>query len=303
MSGNAATREVLPVVVGVDGSRNGPAVVDLAAAEAVRHRAPLLIVHAWPGRYTGAFRTRAAVAARADGQHLLDVSASRARTAEPELQVGTRLLDGAATAVLTRLSEQARLLVIGHRDEILTRPSWGSTASYLAHHSASPLLVRRGVAKSSGPVVVAVSGRPSPTVGYAYAEADSMHTRLVAVHLSPSGADEAVPVPLIPNGDYMAERRAAERMLAEAMAGWCADFPDVEVERVLVHDVNVAYTIDRASRRGRVLVMGAGRGRFAEMLHGPARRTQCPVLLVPPGWPSRAGAALGRGRSPAARAF
>jgi hypothetical protein len=46
----APTQEELPVVAGVDGSRNGRATVDLTAEEAVRRRCPLLIVHVWPGR-------------------------------------------------------------------------------------------------------------------------------------------------------------------------------------------------------------------------------------------------------------
>ena len=285
------------MVVGVDGSRIGPATVDLAVGEAVRRGAPLLIVHVWPGRYTGVFRGRGVVPSLADGRRLLDVSAMRARLAGPDLAVGTELLDGGAAHELTCCSERASLLVVGHRDEVFTRPSWGSTTAYLAHHSACPLLVRRGPVPRDGPVVVAVSARPgdTATLGYAFAEAALLRTRLVAVHMwTRPGASEGV-VPVVVAGGYAAERREAERALVEAVAGWSVRFPDVVVERLVVHDLDMAYTIERASRRGRLLVAGIGRhGRFAELLYGslspnPAavHRATCPVVIVPSAWPAR----------------
>jgi nucleotide-binding universal stress UspA family protein len=49
---------IRPVVVGIDGSRNQPAIVDLGVLEAVRRNAPLLLVHIWPGRYLRGVRSR-----------------------------------------------------------------------------------------------------------------------------------------------------------------------------------------------------------------------------------------------------
>jgi hypothetical protein len=54
----------------------------------------------------------------------------------------------------------------------------------------------------------------------------------------------------------------------------------------------MAYTIERASRRGRLLVAGIGRhGRFAELLYGALspnpgalQRATCPVVIVPSAW-------------------
>jgi len=183
--------------------------------------------------------------------------------------------------------------VVGHRDEVLTRPSWGSTTAYLAHHSACPLLVYRGAVRT-GPVVVAASARPAgaSTLGYAFAEAALLGERLVAVHMwtRPGAVDG--PVPVVVPGGYGTERRRAERALAEALAGWSARFTEVPVERLVVSDLDMAYTIERASRRGRLLVAGIGRhGRFAELLYGSLgpgpgtlSRATCPVLLAPAGW-------------------
>jgi nucleotide-binding universal stress UspA family protein len=294
MGSKAALPQIRPVLVGVDGSRSTHATLDLAVAEAVRLDAPLLIVHVWPGRYTGAFRSRTGMPSPADGRRLLEVTAARARLAGPDLSVSTEFVEGGAANVLSRYSQRARLLVVGHCDDPFTGPSWGSTAAYLAHHSECPLLVNRG-GGHDGPVVVASSARSpeSATLGYAFAEASLRGTRLVAVHMwsRPWAADGSVP--LVAAGGYAAERRTAERELAAALDRWSARFPTVPVDRLVVSDLDLAYTIERASRRGRLLVAGIGRhGRFSELLYGSAgpgpvglRSAPCPVLFVPEGWP------------------
>ena len=89
---------------------------------------------------------------------------------------------------------------------------------------------------------------------------------------------------------YAADRQEAERRLTEALAASAGSYPDVTVERVVLHDLDVAYTLERASRRGRLLVAGMGRrSRFAELLYGSlgtalVRQASCPVLLIPLGW-------------------
>src|SRR4051812_11388827 len=145
MGSEASTQRNRPVAMGVDGSRSAPGTVDLAVAEAARCGAPLLIVHVWPGRYRGVFRSRDAVPSRADGVRLLEVTQRRAALAGPGVPIATELLEGGAAVTLTGCSAEARMLVVGHRDDQYTRPSWGSTAAYLAHHSQCPLLVNRGV--------------------------------------------------------------------------------------------------------------------------------------------------------------
>ena len=278
-------------MVGVDGSRSTPGTVDLAVAEAARCAAPLLIVHVWPGRYRGVFRSRESVPSKADGVRLLEVTRRRAALAGPGVPIATELLEGGAAATLTDCSARAQLLVVGHRDDPYTRPSWGSTAAYLAHHSECPLLVNRG-AGHNGPIVVASSARSSgaATLGYAFAEAAQLGARLVAVHMwvRPGDADGRAPV--VVRGGYADQRRAADAQLADALAEWEQRYPEVTVERLVVSDLDLACTVDRASHRGRLLVAGIGRhGRFAELLYGAGpvgvRGSTCPVALVPAGWP------------------
>jgi len=271
------------VVVAVDGSRNGMAVVDLGVAEARRRGSALIIVHVWPGRHAGPFRSGATAPGIAAGRHLLDLAARRAEHREPGLEVMTELAGGSAFGTITERSASARLLVIGHRDEVLTRPSWGSTAAYLAHHSACPLLVHRGAAPDRGPVVVAVSGTPghSATVLSAVEEAALCGTRLVAMHVwtHPDAAGSRIP---------SAARREADERLTAALAPAVTVHPEVPVERLVLSEPDVGYTLGRAAHRGRLLVAGMGAsGRVAELLYGGlsvSHRPPGPVLLVPPGW-------------------
>jgi nucleotide-binding universal stress UspA family protein len=291
MGSEASTPWNRPVVVGVDGSRGTSGTVDLALAEAARCAAPLRIVHVWPGRYRGAFRSRDSVPSRADGIRLLEVTQRRARLAAPSMPIATELLEGGAATTLTGRSAEAQLLVVGHRDDVYTRASWGSTAAYLAHHSECPLLVNRG-AGHNGPVVVASSARSSraATLGYAFAEAAQLGARLVAVHMWARPDDPDGRAPAVVRGGYAEQRRAAEARLTDALAEWSAQYPAVAVERLVVSDLDLACTIDRASHRGRLLVAGIGaHGRFAELLYGTGqvglRGATCPVMLVPAGWP------------------
>ncbi|MFG1605244.1 universal stress protein [Actinoplanes sp. NPDC049265] len=280
--------ERLPVLVAVDGSRNGLSIVDLGVAEAVRHRSPLTIVHVRPGQYAGPFRGRGLSSGLDDGRRLLDLAARRATHQAPDLTVTTDLAEGSAFGTITERSASARMLVIGHRDGVLTRPSWGSTAAYLAHHSACPLLVHRGAAPGGGTVGVAVSGHPgiSPAVATAVDEAALRGVRLVAVHTWCPPDDAAAATSRIPPA---ALARARER-LSEALATAVASHPGVPVEPVVVSSADIAYTVQRAGRRCQLLVAGMGAtGRVAELLYGrldhpPARQPPCPVLLVPPGW-------------------
>jgi nucleotide-binding universal stress UspA family protein len=281
-----------PIVVGVDGSRNHLATLDLAVDEAVRRRAPLMILHVWPGRYAGSLRTRGPTPTIEDGRHLLDVAARRAAHRAPALSIDTELIDGSVADTLVRRSSRAPLLVVGHRDDVLTRHGWGSTAAYLAHHSACPLLVYRGAAPARGPVVLAASATESgrAAVAFAFDEAATMATRLVAVHVWTHPAGRGATTAEGYRADYAASRDEADRQLAEALAGWAGRYPDLSVERLVLHDLDVAYTLERAARRGRLLVAGmGGNSRFAELLYGSLslslmRTTACPVLLVPTGW-------------------
>ncbi|MDI6105869.1 universal stress protein [Actinoplanes sp. NEAU-A12] len=278
-----SVQEKLPVVIGVDGTPAASHVVDLAAAEAAYRGAPLVVVHAWPGRHFGLPRPRATVPDRAEGEHLLDLAARRARQVEPQLKVTTALMDEGPAEALLRWSSQACLLVVGHRDERLAHHGWGPTAAYLAHHSICPLLVNRGPAPSRGPVIVAVSGRHTTTLRQAYEAAAHTGSTLTAVHVTASGRGATT---------RDTGRATAEHRLDAALSACGASWPDVPVTRMLIGENDIAYTLERAAWRGCLLVAGMGhKGWVVEALYRSGGVTStgrrlCPVLLVPPARPN-----------------
>ncbi|MEV0895410.1 universal stress protein [Actinoplanes sp. NPDC049802] len=285
MSSVVSVVERLPVVVGVDGMPADLQVVDVAAEEAAVRGVPLHVVHAWPGRQVMWSRHRGA-ADQLDGRHLLELAIRRAQLAYPSLIVGTQLVDEGAAEALVRWSARAGLLVVRHRDEGGLGHGWGSTAAYVAHHSVCPLLVHRGASTPRGPVVVAVSGRRTASLRCAFESAARAGSGLTAVHVKETGG-------------------MVEAHLDEVLAEWGALWPEVPVERLSVGEDEVPYTIDRASRRCRLLVAGRGRkGWSVEAVYNSGGmasggRQLCPVLLVPPGWP--VGGRMSAGVSEAGR--
>lgn len=258
------TSEAHPVVAAVDGSRTHQLTLDLAADEAARRGAPLLVLHVWPGQYTGRYRCRGAVPVETDARRLLDAATRRARQRAPWVAVRAELTTGNPAGTLAEHSGTASLVVIGRRDEGPARPGWGSTADYLARHSRSPLLVQRGGGLRTGPVVLAVDGSDGPPAALqrAFEEAGLAGARLVVV--------------AVWNPDDVPDRRAARRRLVDLLAAWAGRYPGVPVEPLVVSEPELPYTLDRASHRSQLLITGAGRRtRLAELVRGS------PVMLVP----------------------
>jgi nucleotide-binding universal stress UspA family protein len=284
--------QVKPVAVGIDGSPHHLVTIDLAVTEAIRRGAPLHIMHVTPGRYVG-LRSRATAPQRdLEGRRLLDIAARRAEHRAPGLQVSTELVDGAASMALVERSAATQLLVIGHRDDLPGRPSWGSTAAYVAHQSVCPLLVHRGAAPDHGPVVLAASARTpaTATVTCAYEEALRSGSPLLAVHVWNRPAAVDMTAPRAASRGSAADRRRAEQRLERALGHAARSYPGVAVERLVLRDLDIAYTLERVARRGDLLVVGMGRDRrSAELLYGSLgvallRQAACPVLLVPHDW-------------------
>jgi hypothetical protein len=114
-------------------------------------------------------------------------------------------------------------------------------------------------------------------------------SELVAVHAWQRPADrrERHPLPITADDP---QRRAVTESLSAALVAWSWRLPQVAVQPMVVPDLDVPYTLDRASRRARLLVAGTGgRGGLTNLLDTAAGRPGgqhklCPVLLVPPDW-------------------
>lgn len=283
-----------PVVVGVDGSEPSLAAVDLAAREAVARSRLLCIVHAfmWP-------QLHVPLGPSPDGppegglchqaERILADADARAHAAAPGVRVHAELITGEAAAVLRERSHTAALVVIGDRGlGGFTGLLVGSVAVQLAAHAHCPVIVARGSADPSAPVLLGVDGSPAndDAVGFAFEEAALRGVPLVALHAwtHPVSTGPGDMLPLVYDvGEVEAEETW---VLVEALAGWSYKYRDVVVHRELAH-ARVRKTLIAATEKAQLVVVGTrGRGGFAGLLLGSVSQAvlhhaACPVAVVP----------------------
>lgn len=285
-----------PVVVGVDGSTAALHAVRWAAERALGDDRPLRIIHAYElpiGFPSGVTEEESILdTMRSQGRRWLATAQDTAREAAPDLRVETALAATAPTAGLLRETENARLLVLGNRGRhALTGLLVGSTSQALAGQAHCPVVLIRGggdsVAARSGPIVVGVDGTVASesAVAFAFAEASAQGATLVALHAwAESVFETALAGPNAPM-DWGLQRQIADEALAERLAGWQEKYPDVRVERELVHD-RPARALRRCAQTARLVVVGRrGHGGFREMVLGSTSQhllhhATCPVAVV-----------------------
>ncbi|WP_329128525.1 universal stress protein [Streptomyces sp. NBC_01476] len=293
-----------PVVVGTDGSASSLDAVAEAAREARRRAADLRVVHAFvQPELRIPLSSPPLVCTDADMRALTDPlmarAVERARAVAPQVEVSRAVVAGDALTVLEKQSRTAQLVVVGSRGTgTFTRLLVGSTGVDLAAHARCPVLVLRGTYDATGPVLVGVDGSPAAgdAVAFAFQEAALRGTGLVALHAWTTWNVPVPPPPQDPATPYaygpgMLERDE-ERLLAEALAGCAERYPQVPVERRLVHSATREALV-AASRNTQLLVVGArGRGGFTGMLLGSVSQAvlhhaHCPVAVARPPSPPR----------------
>ena len=317
------TSQVHPIVVaGVDGSTQSFVALDLAADEAVRRHQPLRVVAAflWPAL--------APVAQIADAgftddmltaaHRMLEEAVDRIRHARPGLEVTSTVVLGSAAGVLITESQRASVIVVGNRGHggfasLLA----GSVATQLAAHAHCPVIIvrpdadggsspadtalsRAGVTAS--PVVVGIDAeeRTEAAIAFAFEEAANRGVSLTAVRIwaepLSSGPDQFKPVAY----EYDAARKTAARQLAESLAGYQEKYPDVTVDRELIHGHDPAHELRIVSAEAGLIVVGSrGRGELAGLVLGSIGQTlvhqaRCPVAIVHPAAASTELAGAGR---------
>lgn len=282
------------VVVGVDGSPESLAAVELAAREAVLRGQPLQVVHglvepylyAPPGLTPGG---RPEGAPRQAAERLVADAVARARDAAPTVDVTGEVNAASGAQALITCSRRASLVVVGDRGlGAFTGLLLGSVAIHVAAHAACPVLIARGSADETLPILLAADGSPAsePAVGFAFEEAALRGAPLVALHVwsHPASSGPGDMQPLV--YDEAAVNEEEEMVLAGAVAGQQDKYPSVDVRRRVVHG-RVRKTIIDAARDAQLVVVGArGHGGFTGLLLGSVsqavlRHAACPTAIVP----------------------
>jgi nucleotide-binding universal stress UspA family protein len=234
----------------------------------------------------------------ATARELAQRIADDTRRQHPDLDVSAEVIDSAAPPGLIEVSRSAELMVLGARGRGgFRRLLLGSVSAQVAAHARCPVIVVRddtlpdsdiAVAAVGGPVVVGVDGSEGSDVAveFAFGEAALRGAELVAVYawsgttmvmLGPVTTERFEPDALMEESD---------RMLAEALAGWCEKYPDVPVHRrALLSDSAVGSLIGAGKTASLIVVGSRGHGGFAQLLLGSVsdgvlRHAHVPVAVV-----------------------
>ncbi|MBV8179864.1 MAG: universal stress protein [Mycobacterium sp.] len=285
----------LGIVVGVDDSPAAKAAVEWGARDAELRRIPLTLVHAISPNLTSWWNKPLppglAQWQKDHGRRLLD---DAVKIVEKTCQHGgpttihTEVLSSAAVPTMIDLSQDAEMVVTGSDGS----DSWsnrllGSVSSGLirhAHcpvaitHAEEPLAPRRGQA----PVLVGIDGSSESELATAIAfeEASRRNVGLIALH-----AWSDVDVSDWPDVDWPAAQSMSEQMLAERLAAWQEQYPDVNVRRIVVRDQPARQLVTHSADAQLIVVGSRGRGGFGEMLVGSVSESvallaRTPVIVV-----------------------
>jgi nucleotide-binding universal stress UspA family protein len=288
------------VVVGIDGSASAAQAARWAAAEAAQRglRIHLVLAVGWVGGgFAGDLPVTQTVVDELGkaAEELLAEAAKAVREVAADVVVSTAVLFEPAVPALVELSREARLLVLGASGGSgFAGRLAGSTAVAVAAHAECPVVIVRGRADGSAvppdaPVVVGLDGSEvsEGAAAAAFDEASWRGARLVAVHAWTDIEYDTVLAPADAALDWDAVVGQQERLLAESLAGLGENYPDVEVERVVVKQRPRSELLRRTKEAQLVVVGSRGRGGFRGLILGSTSQAlihyaECPVLIVRP---------------------
>jgi len=162
----------------------------------------------------------------------------------------------------------------------------GSVTTGLVHYAQCPVAVihvDEGASPDPGaPVLLGIDGSPASEAATALAfdEASRRGVDLLALHV---WSDVGV-FPIL-GMDWRDREKEGQEILAERLAGWQEQYPDVHVQRLLYCDKPSQWLL-KESERAQLLVVGShGRGGFPGMLLGSVssavtQSVKVPVIVV-----------------------
>lgn len=285
------------ILVCVDGSGASDAAVAWATREAIMRRLPITLMHivapvvvGWP---MGQLYAEIPERQNEEGQHVIEqarktLSANVGESEPPEIH--TEMVYSSVVSALIDASKEAWLVVVGSQGlGALGRLLLGSVTTALLHYAHCPVAVIHGDATktnaapdANAPVLLGVDGSPASEAATALAfdEASRRGVELVALH---AWSDVGV-FPML-GMDWRDNEANGEELLAERLAGWQEQYPDVRVKRMLLCDKPSRWLLQEAEHAQLVVVGSRGRGGFPGMLLGSvgsavAQSARVPVIVV-----------------------
>ncbi|WP_104127774.1 universal stress protein [Cryobacterium sp. Y57] len=275
------------IVVGIDDSAAGETALAWAMARAANVKSPVMLMHTvyetWLADGYGYYDSILDAEKK-----LLAEAAARAEVLAPAVTTQTELRTGSAPRVLSELSKDAGLVVVGTDQKGRVEGElFGSVSLQIAALSTCPVAVIPSLpATERSGVYVGVDGSADSIAAVAFAAAEADRTgqelyALYAVHLPNRRVLRSIPA------DAVTERMEEERVvLAESVAGLTTQYPDLVVHQVLETDESPARALVAAARAAQLLVVGSrGRGSLQRLLMGSVSHEvllhiTCPTIVT-----------------------
>ncbi|MGW0455369.1 universal stress protein [Gordonia sputi] len=282
------------ILVGVDGSETATAAVRWAAKEAELEHLDLKLVGVYDASTSdyapGLIIPQDVIdAIRQDATEAVQSAAAAAKEVAPDVTIHTSIVDGDAARVLLELGKDAALIVVGTRKLGSVKGLFlGSVSITVAAHHHGRVVVIDGEGNADGPVVVGIDDSPVSVAAIkeAFRQASLRNVPLVAVHTwTPLDVDALHGYGIDPDEVTRMSQDAVEA-LAERLAGFASDFPDVTIERKVIPEDPAKAVLDAAGDKASLIVVGSrGRGGFTGLLLGSTsqkvlREANAPVMVV-----------------------
>lgn len=291
-----------PVVVGLDGSREGMTAAWWAAREAVDRQLPVLLLHSWTTQPLNVPIAQEAHSKERYGREVLQRTEAELLHRHHDLTLTTELVSAPAAQALVERAENASMLVLGSRGH-------GTIASFLLGSISLHVLDRAGcptvTVRAGDPTVGAGWGHPSavdrdevvvgvkapgwatdPLLEFAFTAAEPRGIRVRAVRALP--VSTLVPQPhtiaVYAHRRYEAEERIR---LSAALAPWREKFPEVAVVEQVTTGSAAQILPAAAATHGRLVVVGRRRHpsrrtwKLGPVAHAALHHAPCPVAVVP----------------------
>jgi nucleotide-binding universal stress UspA family protein len=252
------------IVVGVDGGPGGLRAAEYAALLAQEHGFTVRLIHAYHLIAVAApamVPVQPVESLRSFGENALRDAAQRVKDTAPHVEVHTELVMGSAPAVLINASAHAAAVVVG-RDPIhgLERMLSGSTSTPVAARSHAPVFSVPAAWRRQDDATTVVVGTDGSEQGraalaFAFDEASRRGASLTALRvwaIPPSWAFDVVH--LTREGEWLED---AELSLAEDLAGYAEQNPDVPVNRIVERSPSAAKSLVSHASGTALLVIGA----------------------------------------------
>ena len=224
--------------------------------------------------------------------HSVDEWQLRAAHQLKELEVENGSIEvrrGPAVSEILKAAYGADMLILGSRGHGLVMGSvMGSVTQHAARHAECPVVVVRPVrSPRSRRVIVGVDGstESNKALRFAFERASRTGEEVIAVYGYRVHRSSRSVFELGVTDDTLERMEAAERFLAEAVAGLADEYPDVKLETQAIPQAPARVLVDCSYGASLLVVGSRGRDAFSELLLGSVSQhvlghADCPVAVL-----------------------